>query len=182
MQQTLAVALSVTVIDLITGFFTIEGTLLILVPALLVAVLHPQVRLLIALPTESRLMTGLTAALAIPLTVFAVSQTGLQFDAGDTHAEMGHYGTMASFALVLVLWALIGSTRHPGWRFTSWVAAIATTLFGAYSLSFPGVASAIPTPWAITALIWGAAYLVVAERRAHRSQSATRLETPVRSD
>lgn len=73
---------------------------------------------------------------------------------------------MASFALLVLLWGLIGASDRPGWRLVAWAAGLATAIYGMQSLLFPTVASTASAPWAVAAVVWTVAYLVVAERRA----------------
>ncbi len=112
-------------------------------------------------------MGGLTAVAAAAWIPFAYRQAQLQQLAttGDAHAEMEHWNRMAVFALLVIIWALIGSSDRSGWRLTAWIAGLSSMWYGFQSLLFPA-ASAASLPWALAATGWGIAYIFVAERRA----------------
>jgi hypothetical protein len=163
-----AVPVAIDLVDLATGTFTLGGTAPFLFPLLLIVLLHPRARELVRFRRPDGLMAGLTAVAAGPWLVFAYGQLRLQRLAipGDPHAESGHWGLMASVALLAVLWGLIGASDRPGWRLVAWVAGLAAAVYGLQSLLFPAVASAAAAPWAIAAVVWAVVYLVAAERRA----------------
>jgi hypothetical protein len=119
-------------------------------------------------------MAGLTALAAIPWIVFALSQAEfarLNLPT-DEHAQLEHWIRMAVFAIVMIVWALIGATDLPGWRLTAWTVAYGSIVYGLQSLVFPSQASAAAAGWAIAALAWGVAYLVAAERRVRAAKTA----------
>ncbi len=167
----LVVPVSFVFIELATGTFTVASNAPLLVPLVLIALLHPRARELARIPRLNGLMAALSAAAAawIP---FAYRQAQLQRLAapGDVHAEMEHWSRMAVFALLLIVWALIGASDYRGWRLTAWVAGLGSIWYGLQSLLFP-VASAAALPWALAAVGWGVAYIFVAERRARAAQS-----------
>jgi hypothetical protein len=173
--QALAFAVAITLVELGTGTFSVDDSAPFLVPLLLLALLHPRARELVGVPRLDRAMTGLTAVAVIPWTVFAAGQAELQRlnVAGDPHAQLHHWNLMTAFAVLVVLWALIGSTDRPGWRLTAWIAGLASAVYGLQSLFFSDLASAAPAAGGIAALAWGVAYLVVAERRVPLSEPAT---------
>lgn len=174
MLQALTVPVAVFLFDLATGIFTLEDTLPLLLPVVVVAALHPAARRLLHFGSLDRSMLALAAVAAVAWTPFAISQARMQVRnlPGDVHLENGHWAFMASFAVVLVVWALIGASALSGWRVTAWAAGIAPALYGAHSLAFSDLASAASPMWAVAAIAWGAAYIVAAELRA-RSRSAT---------
>ena len=90
---------------------------------------------------------------------------------GDEHAELSHWSTMAVFASLVLLWALVGSTDRTGWRITAWLAGASAVIYGVGSLAFPNVASAADAGWAVAAIAWGVVFVGLTERRA-RSQRA----------
>ncbi|HSM57496.1 MAG TPA: hypothetical protein VK879_15195 [Candidatus Sulfomarinibacteraceae bacterium] len=166
----LAVPVALIVGELVTGTYTVGGTAPVFVPLLLIAALHPHARKLLAVPGLNRPLAGLIAVAAVPLLLFAAQQAQMQRLAvpGDTHAEMGHWAHMVSFALLILLWGLIGASDHPGWRLVAWVAGLAAAIYGLQSLFFPTMASAAPVFWAAVVVVWAAAYLALTERRARR--------------
>jgi hypothetical protein len=180
MLQAVAVPVVVLVFDLTTSIFTLEDTLPLLLPVVVVAALHPEARRLLRFGRPDRSMLALSAVAAVPWTLFAISQTRLQARnlPGDVHLENGHWAFMASFAVVLVAWALIGASDLPGWRFTAWAAGIAPALYGGHSLAFSHLVSAASPMWAVAAISWGAAYIGATELRARR-RSATRADDGV---
>ena len=144
------------------------------VPALfllLLALLHPRAQDLLRLPRLDWTMAGLIALAAIPWIVFALSQ--VEFSRlnlpGDAHDQMEHWNRMAVFAILMIVWGLIGATDLPGWRITAWLVTYSSVVYGLQSLLFSSQASAAPAGWAFAAVVWGSAYLIMAERRA-RSQ------------
>jgi nitrite reductase (NO-forming) len=54
--------------------------------------------------------------------------------------------------------------RPPGWRLTAWVAGILPALLGFTSLLYPDNASSLGPAWAIAAIVWGIAFVGLAER------------------
>lgn len=152
-----------------------EGT--VLAGVMVLALLHPRGRDLKKWPKLTRNMTMLAGIAAIPWAVYIVNNSRLQvFNvAGDTHAEMEHWSLAALLGVTMIACAVIGSTRHPGWRLPAWIAGAGSMLFGIHSLVFPGLASGLTGSWAVGAIVWGLGFVIVAEQRA-RSHSAE-LET-----
>jgi len=177
----LAVPVAFTIVELATGTYTITGTGPTLVPLVLIALLHPRVRELIDIRRLHGVMAGMTAAAAAVWVPFAYRQARIQRLAipGDPHTEMEHWNRMAVFALVVIVWALIGSSDRPGWRLTAWIAGLSSMWYGLQSLLFP-TASAATLPWAVAAIGWGIAYIFVAERRAHAAQPEEQSELAAR--
>ncbi len=170
MLQALAIPVLIIVADVLRGRFDLFGVI-VLALLLLLAFLHPRRGDLLKVPHFDGAMAGLTAVAAVPWLVFAVDQARLQLldVAGDVHAERGHWGLMTQLAVLVILWALIGSSNHTGWRLTAWVAGMVSAIYGLQSLVFPDVGSSAITGWALAAMAWGVVYLVMAERRAHGS-------------
>lgn len=158
-------------VDVTIGLFEFGASQIPVIFVVLIALLHPRARELVRIPRLNGLMAGLTAAAAAAWIPFAYGQAQLQLLAvpGDPHAEMEHWKLMAQFALILVVWALIGASDYRGWRITAWVAGLGSAWYGLQSLLFPS-ASAAALPWAIAAVGWGIAYIFVAERRARAAQ------------
>lgn len=171
--QALAVSLVILVIGVIVGTSNPAEDAVFLVPMLLLAFLHPRARDLVRVPGLDKVMTGLVALAAVPWVAFAIAQGRLQrLDvAGDVHAEAEHWALMAGFAILVVLWGLIGASDHPGWRLTAWITVFASAFYGLQSILFSDFPSAAPTALAIAAIVWAVAYGVASMRRARVSQT-----------
>ncbi|MDX1600236.1 MAG: hypothetical protein R3191_01840 [Anaerolineales bacterium] len=176
-QAPLLMAVAVPVIfaavELATGSFAVMDSLPLYVVFGLLMMLHPQALEAIRIRRLDKLMTALTAAAAAAWLPFAYEQARLQplAVAGDDHAAKGHWVRMAVFAILVVVWALLGSSDRPGWRITAWVTGLASAWYGFQSLIFGG-ASAAAWPWAIGAVVWGAAFIIAAEMRARAGHGA----------
>ena len=144
---------------------------IVLVPVLVLALLHPKARDLVAKPGFDRNMTLLAGIATIPWLAFIVDNSRLQLinAAGDTHAEMEHWATAALLGITIVACAFIGSTDHRGWRLPAWIAVAAPVIFGIHSLVFPGRPSGLTTAWAVAAVVWGVALAGTIFRRAPRA-------------
>lgn len=169
MLHALAIAVGATVVFALTGTLSdwLVEELTLLAPLVLLAALHPRARQLVSMPTWDRLMTALAVVAAGPWLFFAVTQAQQQWRnvAGDTHAEMEHYATVALLALLVVACSFIGSTTRSGWRLTAWIAVVASVNYGLHSLVYPEPASAAATSWAIAAIGWGVVYAASIIRR-----------------
>jgi hypothetical protein len=111
-----------------------------------------------------RLMLGLVGAAAVPLLVFAWTNIGLQRSGLTDHVMAGHYGFMAALSFTIVGVGLLSSARPDGWRIAAWVAGGLPVALGVASIAFP-VDSSLELVWALAAIAWGIAFVVVAERR-----------------
>lgn len=135
-------------------------------------VLHPRRTARITAVDRPALLLAVLGA--VPFVVYAWGQLRLQFGPPDPfgHVEANHYFGMAALAGALTLAALLGSTDLPGWRLVAWIAAGSAVLLGIASAVHPDRASAFPIGWALAAVAWGIAYvLVVALRRPRRGVS-----------
>ncbi|HZJ52080.1 MAG TPA: hypothetical protein VFF07_14860 [Actinomycetota bacterium] len=87
---------------------------------------------------------------------------------GEALEAVEHYGphwsAMGAFALSIVASSFIAASRAPGWRLTAWTTAAVTILFGVASLVFPADASALGGLWAVLAILWGVALVVLSAR------------------
>lgn len=174
-----AIALSGAVVYALSGtageWLVEEGT--ILLPVLLLAWLHPRSPDLFRRPAWNRPLAALAAVSAVPWAIFIVDNGRLQLlnAAGDSHAEMEHWATAALMAIVIVVSSLLGSTDYAGWRLPAWIAAVAAVIFGMHSLAFPGLASGLPTLWAVAAVLWGVVFAVgiIRRSRAERTRPVT---------
>lgn len=174
----LAVPVVLSVVEIFNGNFVIADTLPLLVPILAVGLLHPTRRDLLRVGHFEPTLAGLTALASVPWVVFALAQARLQrVDVtGDVHAEAGHWGLMAGFGILVLVWGLIGASDRPGWRITGFMAALSSMLYGLHSLLFSDVASSASAGWAIAAIIWGVIYGLAASRRERVGESPTSSE------
>lgn len=147
---------------------------ILLVPVLLLALLHPRARDLVRCPRTDRTMGGLVGVAAVPWLVFAVDHALLQWRnlSDDAHAGLEHWATAALLAVVILWCGLLGSSDHSGWRLPAWIAALASIEYGLHSLVYPEAASAASTFWAVAAILWGAAFAVAAVGRSRRQTPA----------
>lgn len=177
MLHVVAIAISLSVTSVLGG--SLRGWLLdmvvLVIPLLLLGILHPRARQLVRLPTWDRVMVALATVGVVPWLVFAFTNAQLQWRnfAGDTHAEMDHWSTMAFMALVIIACSFIGATDRSGWRLTAWIAALASINYGLHSLVYPEPASAASAPWAVAALAWGILYATSIIRRSHHTPDVT---------
>ena len=100
-------------------------------------------------------------------------------DATDSNEEFeaaqhfGHWSAMGAFALIILGLAGIGALRPPGWRVPAWSAGLSAILYGSASFANPGDASSATGVWALLAVIWGAAFILAAERERRELQPAS---------
>jgi hypothetical protein len=170
MLHSVVLVVAGTVLYALTGTlaeFLVEDVIL-LVPVVLLALLHPRSRELIGRHEIEPVMAATAAMAALPWTVFAVEQVRLQITDSSTHAELEHWATAALVAILIVTLGFIGSTALQGWRLTAWIAATASVVYGLNSLRFPEPASALSRVWAAAAVFWGIAYAITIVRRARR--------------
>lgn len=162
-----AIPVVLSTVEAVNGNFDIAETAPLLFPLLLLGVLHPRAKALVRPGRLHTALAVLTAVAAVPWAVFAVGQARLQqlAVAGDVHAEAGHWGLMTGFAILVLIWALIGASNLPGWRIAGFAAAVSSLFYGFHSLVFPQGASAAPLGWAMAAIAWAAVYAVAAWRR-----------------
>jgi hypothetical protein len=108
----------------------------------------------------------LAAVVSIPLVTYSYDELLLQFGSitNDPHVAGAHYATMSMLSIIIVIGAWLGSTEVPGRRVTAFIAGGSTVLLGIASLLNPDQVSAFTPFWSIAAMIWGAIYLVVANR------------------
>ncbi len=176
MLHVVAIAISLSVTAALSGSFTawLLDMVVLVIPMLLLGILHPRARQLVRMPTCDRVMVALATLGVVPWLVFAFTNAELQWRnfAGDTHAEMDHWSTMAFMALVIIACSFIGATDRSGWRLTAWIAALASINYGLHSLVYPEPASAASAPRAIAALTWGILYATSIIRRSRRTPDA----------
>lgn len=165
LQMANLVAISSIIVSLVAGTF-FPGTLLFLLFTVAAAWLHPrrQEMLRFGRPWHPELL-ALVAVGSVPLLIYARNQIGIQLSApvGDEHAQFTHYAAMANVAITLLLVGLLASFRTTGWRIPAWGAGFVAIVLGLTSVVFPGQASSAGLPWGVLAIVWGLAFIAVAE-------------------
>jgi hypothetical protein len=111
-----------------------------------------------------RAMLALVGVAAFPLLAFAWTNIGLQRAGPTEHGILGHYGYMAALSFTVIGVGLLASARPDGWRLTAWVAGLLPAFLGLASLVFPDNEGGLGLLWALAAIAWGIAFVVVAER------------------
>ncbi len=149
--------------------------LILTIPILVLAALHPRMRDLFRRPTFDRDMVRWAVIGAVPWAVYALMQAQLQFRPapGDIHAGIEHWGTVFMMAVAVIACAMIGASDHDGWRLPAWTAAVVSIVFGVHSLVFPGLASGLPVIAAVGAVAWGIVYAVALVHRSRAPVAAT---------
>jgi hypothetical protein len=164
-----------------TALYAISGTLgeflvedvIMLVPVVLLALLHPRSRELFGRQKFEPVMAAVAVMAALPWTVFTFDHVRLQITDASTHTELEHWATTALVAILIVTFGFIGSTALQGWRLTAWIAAAASVVYGVNSLLFPAPPSALSPFWAAAAVLWGVAFAIAIVRRARRDRAAS---------
>lgn len=156
----------------------ITEDLVITIPIVVLAALHPRAGDLLRRPVLDHDMSRWAVIAAVPWTVYALVQARLQYLdlPGDPHAGVEHWGTGFMLAVAVIACAVVGATNHEGWRMSAWTAAIVSIVFGVHSLVFPGLASGLPLVAALGAVAWGVTYGLALVRRS-RDQKGTRAGT-----
>ena len=104
---------------------------------------------------------------AVPLAVYAVGQLRIQLGSGlgDEHFEFGHWVVMGVYGLLAPFLGAVAASKVSGWRFPLWVSGLMVAALGVASLGISAV-SQLRAPWAVLAIVWGAAFIVAGEREA----------------
>lgn len=171
-QLALLIAVVLTVLFGIPGAalggiaVTIPVALVLLAPALLVALWHPERgamwrRGAVSMPLLAIAVLGIVAS-----TPYAVAQLGEQIaaPAGDAHAAEFHYASMSALVATLSLGAGLAAMRTPGWRTVGRLVGVGAVAFGLASLAYPdGVSSLGSTGGTVVAGV-GALFWVLARR------------------
>lgn len=131
--------------------------------------LHPRGRNLLrsfGAAQVDRAMVAMVLVAAVPVLSLASLNVDRQrtVDSANIHWQIGHYGFMAAVSFTMVGLGLLASLRPVGWRVAAWAAGILPGLLGLASLIYPDADSRFSTPWALTAMFWGLAFIAVAER------------------
>lgn len=142
---------------------TATGMAPFLLPILAACVLHPSARAIIGLPRLSLPMLALTVIATASWVAYALGVGETARMAGP-NGDIEHLAFIVTVALVIPLWALIGTTDKPGWAFPAGAAILASACVGLQSLMFPDALTGLEPVWASAALAWcivygGAAWL-----------------------
>jgi hypothetical protein len=149
---------------------------IVMAGALLATALHPAGSDFFSSFRRSRVgwaLLALVAAAAVALIPFAAVNIGLQVSVPDDHAAAGHYGFVAAFAVATIGLGVLASLRPDGWRLAAWTTAALPVLFGATSIIYPQATSSLARRGAVGAIVWGAVFIVVAERTRRGRPSTT---------
>lgn len=136
---------------------TATGMAPFLLPIFAVCVLHPSVRAFTGVPRLHRPMLALTVIAAGPWVAYALGVVEAARVAGPD-GDIEHLSFMVTVALLIPLWALIGTTDKPGWAFPAVAAVLASACVGLQSLMFSDVLSGLDLVWASATLAWCIAY------------------------
>lgn len=163
-----------------------EEVLPFLVFAVVLGLLHPSGRELIRPFTAGRFsprLAALVAVAAIPLGAYAITQFGLQLSTVDEHSVLGHWGSMAAFALGIGLLGLLASLKTRWWVFPAALAGVFATVHGLASILFT-TASSVGPLWGGLEVLWGVVFVsvVALEYRGALDQRAVPPVEPATSD
>ena len=91
---------------------------------------------------------------------------GIPEEQRETIQHSGHWSAMAAFAIGLVVLAFLVAIRVRGFRLTAWSVGVAVAYYGIVSLATPDDASSAGLFGGLLCLLWGAAFVALAEREA----------------
>jgi hypothetical protein len=161
---------AVTAAELITGTFTLVGVGPFLAMIFVTAALHPSARTLVRPSGVDRPMLALAFLASGPAFAYAVEVGGAARRAGG-EGDVQHLTFMVTIALLVPLWASVGSLAKPGWAVPAGAAVVAGGCIGLQSLMFPDALSALGTVWASAVLVWCFAYVIAARLRCRGTPS-----------
>jgi hypothetical protein len=164
-QMANVAVLTAVIISLVAGTF-FPGALVFFLLTAAVAWLHPRRQDMLRLGgIRHPALLALVAIAAVPVLLYAAAQISLQLGpaGADEHGEWGHYAVMAQVVVTVLLLGLLTSFGTTGWRIPAWATGFVAIVFGLTSVVFPGQSSSISLPWAIAAIVWGLAFIGVAE-------------------
>lgn len=151
----------------------------ILAAAIVIAVLaffaHPSSLRAKITPVDrpSPTLFALAAIAAVPLVTYGFGQLQIHLGsgAGDEHFEFGHWVVMGVYGLLAPALGAVAASKVSGWRFPLWASGLMVLALGVGSLGINAV-SQLRTPWALLAIVWGAAFIAVGEREARSTPRA----------
>lgn len=155
-----------TVVAALTGSWVFAPAPILGGLTLLATTLHPAgsgLRRALTSTRLSRPLLALVAVAAVPLLGFSIANIGLQRNAANDHAALGHYGFMASFGLTVIGFGVLASLRPSGWRLVAWVVGCLSSLLGLASILLPGLDSSLALISAGAAVVWGFGFVAAAE-------------------
>ncbi|HSI94370.1 MAG TPA: hypothetical protein VK925_12780 [Jiangellaceae bacterium] len=124
----------------------------------------------------------LAAAVTIPSLWYGWSEIQVHLAAPLSDPHRGppeaHYVSSAALVFAVIGAAWLASTRTTGWRLPAWCAGLAMGMTGAASIWLPGWVSSFDRVWGTAALVWGIAFVAVAEWLHRRAVAAA--EGPAR--
>ena len=152
--------------------------------ALLVAI-HPARRTFLVRGRVVWSLLLVTCASVVPCLVYASrmasAQRHHQPPADAVSNGLHHWTVLAALALTVPLLAGLAALGTAGWRIPAWSAALAGLAWGVSCLRYSDAAGAEGRAWALSAVIWGLAAVVVTEieaRRVRRSLIAVTAPAP----
>lgn len=175
LQQGLVALLALAVAGWLGGRIEplVGPLVLVAAAAPLVAFLPDRRRLLAAGAGLSRPLAALAAVAAVPAALYAAGMLDHARAAGPSCflgqcVQGDRYAEAAALAIAVVLVALLAAMRTPGWMLPAWSASAAAVGLGVASLTFPGQVGALSAVWAVAAVVWGCAVVVVAHIQRQR--------------
>lgn len=185
---TMQMALLISIIALLEnapqfGSETFNPLLLVfLAPVFIAAALHPArdevfSRKQLSMDALNRPLLALAAIALVPVSLYAAGQMNLQLTLTDDHAAVGHYGSIASYGVVFVLFAALVSLGGQRRRAAAYAAAFLAIILAAIS-TFEPAASAISPLWSGAAVLWALAVVGTYEWSVRRTDSAPEDLTP----
>lgn len=164
MQQLLATGAAMVVTMLLVGAVDAFAVVLALLLGVL-AVLHPARREVLRIDAPDWTLASYVAAAAVPLVLYALDRASLQRTVRDAHAALDHYTGLAAASVAILLVACVAAANPRGSRVPAWTAGLGAITLGAASLLFSGQASSFGAAGAVAAVVSGAGFIALAERR-----------------
>jgi hypothetical protein len=131
-------------------------------------------------PVPSRNLLILSALLAVPLIWYGLDQAALQRSSEILHGDLAHWAGGAAMSVMIILLALFGARKMPGWRVPAWSAGFALFVLGLGSVVMTNQASSYGALWGIVAIVVALAYVGVSEWE-ERAVVTAAVEQPARS-
>lgn len=150
------------------------GPLVLVAAAAPLVALHPARRRLVAAGEGlSWPLAALVAVAAVPATLYAASMLDHALAAGPSCflgqcVQGDRYAETAALAVAVVAVTLLAAMHTPGWMLPAWSAGATAVGLGAASLAFPGQVGALSAVWAVAAVVWGCAVVVVTHNQSRR--------------
>ncbi len=145
------------------------GSLLFLVAAAILAVLHPARREFFKLGQGlSTPLAAMAILAAVPAVGYASSMLVQARHAGPScFFGQCHYGDrlaeMAALAFAIVLVGMLAALKTQGWRVAAWSAGASAVILGLASIVLPDAPGALGQVWGALTATWGVLFVVAAE-------------------